>query len=144
MTEEAGAFWERLGALPAGVTAQDRARELCAVVYSNDQLVAVSTAVIRRLESVRANFAFYRALVDPAFRRQHIAQRLRAFSWDVLSEWSREHPAEQVKGLAAVVQTPLYKDFRKKPVWADGFAVVGYTDQGEQVRVRWFAHARVE
>jgi hypothetical protein len=64
-----------------------------------------------------------------------------------LERWSREFSGEQVMGMAAIIPAGAYKDARSEPIWLDGglnLTLVGYLPGGEQLRVSWFRHARVE
>src|SRR5262245_54430650 len=69
-------FWTRLKLLPRDVRPLDRAKELIAVVYKDDQIVGVHTATIERVKQVRARLAMLRSAVDPEFRRTHISWAL--------------------------------------------------------------------
>jgi len=138
------ALWRRLSILPGGVDAETRADEIVCAAYCDGVLAGVSTAFIRELEFLRQRFAMLRGVVAPEFRRQHLGGRLLVQSRDVLERWSREQPGERVMGVAAVVQSPnLLSKPRKAVSPLGGFVLVGYTQQGEQIRVAWFDHAYV-
>ena len=145
IAEDAKAFWRRLGMLgPAEV--ERRVSELCAAAYFGDTMMGIATAYLERLEMLRARFAFFRCLVPPSEQQNETARQLAVLSRDLLEHWSRDNPQEQVLGMAAVIPANAYREKRGEPAWAEGglnLNLVGYTSAGDQVRVSWFAHARV-
>jgi hypothetical protein len=62
----------------------------------------------------------------------------------VLEPWSAAHPEERVAGIATILVSPNYAEKQKRPVWEPGLTLIGYTPQGQQIRVAWFDHARVD
>jgi hypothetical protein len=139
------AFWGRLGALPATVAPHDRARQLTCVAYRNGAIVGVATAYIEYLERLRTKFAFIRNLVHPDQRRSLVSSAVTARSREVLESWSLAHPEEGVLGMATVVQSAQLAGRAKYPIWENsGMNLIGYTEDGQQVRVSWFAHARID
>ena len=135
-------FWNELKILAAGVDPQARAKELCAVAHHDGELAAVATASIEEVPQLRARFAMFRTAVAPQHRRSHLGQDLLIFSRTLLEEWSRAHAGENVKGMGIVLEAQI--DRAKEPVWPiTGLTLVGYTPDGRQIRVAWFAHARV-
>ncbi|MGZ8337543.1 MAG: hypothetical protein ACXWU1_12860, partial [Allosphingosinicella sp.] len=143
--QDAIAFWSRLSLLGAGTDPARRAKELVAAAYQSDRLVGVATAWLERLEQLRGRFAVYRCAVDPDSRRHLVSTALTVFARDVLERWSVAHPGERVLGLAAVIESRSLVERQKYPVWENtGLNLVGYDRDGRQVRVAWFAHARVD
>jgi hypothetical protein len=141
----ARAFWRRLNILPAGVRPEDRVKELCSVAFLNGEVAGLSTTVIEPVPFLRSRLAMLRVAVDPAHRRRLIAVELTRHTGDHLEQWSLDHPAEDVKGLAAILQSSAFQAHQKSPVWPrSGLVLVGYTTDGQQFRVRWFNHAVVE
>ena len=138
-------FWARNGLLPDTVKAEDRASELVAVAYSGGRVIGATTASLSRYSPLRARFAFLRGAVDPAFRRRQVGRTLLQVSRPLLEQWSAEHPEEKVLGLGSIVESDQFAELRRFPVSPDGqLVLVGYLEDGRQVRVSWFAHARVE
>lgn len=142
--QDAIALWRRLGALPKGVDAQARARELCAVAYAADELIGVSTISLGPLPALRARFGFFRCLVAPEHRRSGIARTLLIESRAILSAWSQAHPADKIAGMAAIIENRNLDEIGRLPVWPQsGLVLIGYTQDGRQIRVSWFEHARL-
>lgn len=141
---EVTSFWERLGILPPGADPRMRVKQVCAVAYEGDRVIAVATAVIGVRPALRYKFANYRCAVDPDRRGGEVAVHLTRFSKKILEEWAAEHPQEGVMGMVAELQG--YSAARtREPVWpATGLTLVGRTPEGDQVRLVWFRHARLE
>lgn len=142
---DAIAFWNRLGILPKGVRPEQRAAELAAVAYLDDRLVGVATAAIARIDALRGNFAMLRAAVDTGHRRDRISTDLAVLAREVIERWSRDHPEERLLGLGALVESPDLQERARQPYWPQTrLGLVGYTPDGRQIRVSWFAHARLD
>ena len=142
---DAIAFWERLAILPPDVKPADRAKELAAAAYQDGRLVGVSTVSLHRYEPLRGRFAFYRCAVEPEQRRTLAATALTAVTRDRIEQWSAEHPEERVLGLAAIIESTELVQRQRYPLWENSrLNLAGYLADGRQLRVAWFAHARVE
>lgn len=80
----------------------------------------------------------------PEYRRTGIARDLTIFSRELLEAWSRENPAEKLLGMAAIVENP-HLELSHIPVWPKSrLALAAYTRDGQQIRIAWFAHARLD
>jgi hypothetical protein len=135
-------FWNSLKILPPGVDAAGRAKELVAVARLNAELAGVATAAIEEVPMVRSRFAMFRCSVAPEHRRSRIAAELIVYSKRVLEEWSLEHPEENVKGMGIILEAQI--DRANEPLWArSGLTLAGFTPRGQQIRLAWFAHARI-
>ncbi|HEX8364480.1 MAG TPA: hypothetical protein VF603_04260 [Allosphingosinicella sp.] len=145
IARDAIAFWERTRILPAGILPEERARELAAAAYRGDRLVGVTTAALGRIEALRGRFAMLRGAVDPEHRRSRLGFDLLLFSRELIERWSQEHPEERVLGLGAVIESPDLAERARQPFWPQTrMGLVGYTPEGRQIRVAWFAHARLD
>lgn len=139
------AFWNRLNILPAGVKAEERAKELIAVVYKDDDIVGVHTATLDRLDQVRTRLAMLRSAVDPQYRRSHISMALTVYSRALLERWSRDHPDERLGGLGAIMESRQLAERGKQPYWPNTrFILAGYTPDGRQIRISWFEDFRLD
>ena len=142
---DAVAFWNRLGILPAGVTPEERAKELIAVVYKDDRIVGVHSARIERVEQVRARLAMLRSAVDPEFRRTHVSMALTLYSRALLERWSRDNPHERLAGLGAILESQQLAERGKQPYWPQTrFILAGFLQDGRQFRISWFEDFRLE
>jgi hypothetical protein len=139
---EAIQFWNSLKILPPGVDPAARAKELVAVAHLNNELAGVATAAIEDVPLVRSRFAMFRCSVAPAHRRSRVGAELMVASKRILEQWSLEHPDEGVKGMGIVLEAQI--DRANEPVWPrSGLTLAGFTAQGQQIRLAWFAHARI-
>lgn len=124
---------------------EQRAKELIAAAYHEGELVAVSTAKIERIDFLRARFAVIRGATDPAHRRGHAQLALAVPSRQALQEWAIAHPEEKLAGGFVFVNQSEWGDFTKLPVWPESeLAVVGYSEDGHQLRAAWFDHFRYD
>lgn len=141
---DALAFWQHSGALGRTVKPEQRVKELCTVAYAGDELVGVGTAAIRHIDVFNCRVAMFRCSVARESRMMHAATDLAVKAVALLEQWSFDNPQEKVLGAGAVVQSQALVDHERNMVWPDTkLAFVGYTAQGEQLRVRWFNHAMV-
>ena len=142
---DAVAFWNRLGILPRGIRAEERAKELVAVAYRGDAIVGVITAQLVVLDQVRARLAMIRAAVDTDLRRTHLAFALMLDARAMLEQWSRANPDERLAGLGAVIEAPELRAREVQPFWPlSRFGVIGYAPNGRQIRVSWFEDFRLD
>ncbi len=132
-------FWTRLALLPEGVDPAQRAKELAAVAYRDDELVAVTTVALARLDQVRARIAMLRAATDPEHRRAHLSNALAIFTRELVEAWAKAHPEERVGGLGAVIESDHLRGWEKRPVWpTTRLNLIGHTPDGRQLRLYWF------
>ena len=133
-------MWSEMGALGSGINPQARAKELAALAYRNGRLIGITTAVLQTYESLRQRFAFMRILMRPSAAEAGVAAPLTVQFSETLRRWSKDNPQEQVAGYAALVGAGPYTPM---PVLPAGLTLVGYTDEGHQVRVFWWDHFRI-
>jgi GNAT superfamily N-acetyltransferase len=143
---DATAFWERLGILPSGITAAQRAKELVAIAYKDGAVAGVMTADLGMLPQVRTRLAMIRSAVDPEHRRSNIARALTLQTYQLLERWSADNPGEKLGGLGAFVENRqiLTSDYMRRPYWPESrFILAGYTPDGRQIRIAWFPDFRL-
>jgi len=147
LVHDARAFWRQEDALSAEEI-DERVKDLCAVAYAQDRMVAASTVAFVDIQRVRSRLFYYRTIVAQDHRRQHLASRLGVFSYNHLARWSLEHPEEKVMGLLIVIQADEFRHrHQNRPVLEQlglRLVLIGYTPDDRQMRVIWFDHARVE
>jgi len=137
-------FWAQLKVI-SPAAAQQRVPELVAGAYQDGKMVAVATAVITYLPNLRAKFAMFRCAVSPDCRKAGLCANISCYSRDVIERWSLANPNEQVMGFGATVQAPELMMKQRQPYWTEnGLTLVGFTPNGQQLRVVWFRHAVIE
>jgi hypothetical protein len=138
-------FWRRHELLPAGVDPRERARQMAVLAWAGEEIAGVASAVIHRMPQVRVRLAMFRCSVAPAYRREGLAAGISIATRDALEAWSRDNPSEAVMGMGCIVQGRDLLLKRTQPYWPlTGLALAGYNARGEQFRIVWFNHARVE
>jgi hypothetical protein len=139
--DDALAVWTEHKILPVGDKPAKRLAELVSVAYSGREPVGVATAQISFYNPVRSKLAFLRCFVVPTHRQQDVARGIIRASYRYLSDWSEQHPEEEVRGAAVVAQSPFLGPINRKPVWSETkLSLIGYTDKGQQIRLSWFDH----
>jgi hypothetical protein len=142
---DAKAFWRQMG-MPDDEAVQ-RAKELCVVAYQGDALAGVSTGKLGEFPPLKARFVHLRCAVSPAARRKDVAARIIGHTRIVLESWAADHPQEKLMGMLAVLQANELREKQREPIWpiyGIDLNLIGYTAHGEQIRVGWFRHARVD
>lgn len=146
LAEDGKGFWSELGLLTPEER-ERRATELCSMAYAEGKVIGVTTVALAAFPPLRSRFAFTRCAVAPEFRRHYLATMLTRHSLTTTEAWSLEHPEEKLQGLAIVVQSNELGSKAVYPQWADWnihLNLAGFTPRGEQIRVAWFRHARLE
>jgi GNAT superfamily N-acetyltransferase len=142
---DAIAFWKRLAILPSDVTPEERARELVIAAYQGDRIVGVITADVGILPQVRARLAMLRTAVDPAHRRSHVGLAMMLAAQRLLETWSAQHPGERLAGTGGIVEAPELIPAQNYPAWPlPRLDLVGFTPDGRQIRISWFADFRLD
>jgi len=138
-------FWMRNLALPDGVDARERARQLTTVAFAGDEAVGASTAVIRPMPQVRQRLGMFRCSVAPEFRRTRMATEMAVMTRDPLEVWAKANPQQRVKGMGCVIQGVELEAKKAQAHWPlSGLALAGYNERDEQVRVVWFKDATID
>jgi len=141
---DAELFWQRERLLPAKADVTARLADVCMAAYDGDSLVGLTEARVRPIDFLRCKLAMFRCAVAREARVRKIASRLTVESRDLIEAWSRENPGEEVLGLGCVVQSRKLAENDRWAVWPDTkLAFIGYTAEGYQMRVYWFAHAKI-
>ncbi len=140
---DAIAFWRKSKFLPKGVAAEERAKELCGLVYRDGEVIAVSTITIQKIPRFRCRIAMYRCAASPSFRRSPYSLQVTNESRALMEQWSLEHPEEGVMGLAAAIESKLLERHMPSVFWPAALIFMGYMPNGQQLRVAWFKHATV-
>jgi hypothetical protein len=144
--KDAKAFWEAHGLLPTDPH-DWRVKGLVALARLDGAVVGVATARLEYQPPLRGRFAMYRCAIAPDLHGHDVVYRMAGYARQVLEEWSHEHPNEQVLGMAAVLDARQYREKQHQPLWPEHglhLNLAGYSDRGEQIRIAWFDHARVE
>ena len=142
---DAIAFWQKEGLIPPNTTPQARLAELCIAGYDeNGQMITVGTAKIRDVDFLGCKLAMFRCSVASDKRRNLLASVITAHARELLEQWSLAHPEEELMGMGTVVQSRAIDGLARRAMFrASRLGFIGWTPQGEQMRVAWFEHGRV-
>ncbi|HWE98290.1 MAG TPA: hypothetical protein VG248_00670 [Caulobacteraceae bacterium] len=144
LESDAAAFWIANGLLPPGETAEGRLPELCVVGYSAGEVSVVSTARLRHIDFLGAKLAMFRCAVAPKFRNSDLAKAITRNARDLLEAWAVQHKDEAVVGMGSVVQGSAWGErVSRAALRSTGLVFIGWTADGEPLRVSWFEEARV-
>ena len=111
------AFWREGKLLSQDVDLETRLKELCVVAYAGTRVVGVNTAVLQRLEEVRARIAMLRLAVARDFRQTYLATEILGLARPLLERWAAEHPEEKLMGIGCVVQTREIQEKLFEATW---------------------------
>ncbi len=132
-------FWLEMNLMPDENAIATRLGQLCTLAIEDEKLIGVSTVYKLNYEPLRCDLYFFRCLVSPQYRRQSIARQLTINCRDNLQEWVTANPQGAAAGMAVVVESPVFAKLSHQPTWSGpNLSLVGYTQQGQQVRVVWF------
>jgi hypothetical protein len=143
---DAIAYWTRVGNLPPDVSPEERAKELvCIVRDDTGRLVGLVTGQMGVIDQVRARLAFLRGSIEPEHRRGRVGFALMLFTRASMERWSAEHPEEKLAGFGGFMEAEELKERGRQPYWPmTRFGLVGYLDDGRQVRIGWFRDFRLD
>jgi len=139
---DAELFWRRERILPPDLNLGQRLSEIVLAGYDGDTLVGLVTARVRFIGFLGVKLAMMRVAVASDKRQKRLATILQAEARELLEHWSAQNPAEEVMGAGTITQTRAFDN--RGP--ARGFlrsshlGFVGWTANGEPMRVAWFEH----
>ena len=141
LEQDAIDLWTKLDALTPDTNPKTHSKMLSVVAYDGEAVVALSTLDVRYFEQLRQKFAFIDILVEPSNRMQKISVDMMRQTRAVIEAYALERPEERLAGMAAVFKK---KGIGRMPIGTGGRTVlVGYTEEGYQLRVAWFDHFTV-
>jgi hypothetical protein len=124
---------------------EERAKQLCAVVYVGVEMAGLST--VESFDWAGLKLFHYRCSVAPEFRQREITWRLTAFSHQLLEKWSENNPGEGHSGFLVTLEAPQFIGHMGLPIIHKhglDLVFIGRNARGHQLRVMWFKHANVE
>lgn len=143
---DAELFWQSEGLLPTKANVATRLAGLCLAGYDSGKLIALAEARILFIDFLEVKLAMLRVASARDVRRNRLATYMAAKSRELLEAWSLANPAEEVMGMGTITQSPALNERERR---ARGFlrdtrlGFVGWTANGEPMRVAWFEHGTV-
>jgi hypothetical protein len=141
---DAELFWSEQKVLGPETSVADRSKELCIVAYQHGQIAAVSTAGLRQINFLGARVAMFRCTIAKEFRGRRLSYELMTRARQEIEAWSAANLDEKVMAMATIAQTKDAHLGDGPGVFkGSGLTFVGWTANGERMRVAWFKHARI-
>ena len=135
-------LWRREEVIPAD-EARKRVHEVHLIaLHSDDGLVGLSSAYLRRSQQLHLDLWYYRAYVSAAHRRSNVAVNLAVSGRDHLQERFLSGHDVRGQGIVYVVENEGLKRHFDQALWIPaGVTFVGVTAQEDHIRVRDFPGA---
>ncbi|MBZ0114854.1 MAG: hypothetical protein K8J08_20505 [Thermoanaerobaculia bacterium] len=148
LAEQVIEFWRREEAIVDPSVATRRASELLVVALAGSgEIAAVSTARRGFVEQLGFDCFYYRTFVGAEHRRQGLAPRVLKGGFQVLQERFEEGQDPEVLGLLIEAQSPVISGPAGEASWEKrgmpGCVFIGWSPRGNQLRVWYFATARL-
>ena len=142
---DAELFWRRELALPISADVSERLSELCLAGYDGDTLIALTTARILYVGFLGVKLAMLRVAVAADKRQNRLATVIQAEARELLEKWSAANPSEEVMGMGTITQTHAFDELgpARGFLRASHLGFVGWTANGEAMRVAWFDHGTI-
>ena len=142
---DAELFWRREGLLSASAHIGSRLPELCLAGYDGEELIALTTARIRYIDFLGVKLAMLRVATASHKRKNRLATIIQAEARELLELWSADNLAEEVMGMGTVTQTHAFDGLgpARGFLRASHLGFVGWTANGEAMRVAWFDHGTI-
>lgn len=140
LREEACRFWRAREAFTPDTDLSGPAAALSVVAHDGEEMIATSSLRIVPVPALRKRFVMLRCFVAPRWRGSGLREALAAENFRI-----GEAASETSNGVAppaGMLTICGSGDRSSRPVDRAGFMLAGYTPGGDQVRLRWFGHAR--
>merc|ERR1719413_84366 len=124
---------------------KERLDHICVVCWHGEKVVAISTIVITPNQNLWIKLGMFRCMVHEDYRRNGIATQLINECKKALSKYSKEHPSQEIKAIGVTFSKSMFPELAKKPFWPENnLTLVGYSNDGMQVRLAYFDDAEVK
>lgn len=135
LAESIRALWQRYGALPQGVTAEQRLKQVVCVAWDNaGELAAINTVYPCELNNTR--YFGYRLFIRPMVGNPQLRVDMTVYAADLLGSLRL---TDKPQGLLIVLENPtLVRPQVKELLLANGYRHLGKNPQQQDVWVRDF------
>ena len=137
-------FWLQEGALPNLEQCEQRLPQVAMVAYDHRHVAAVGSLFAARVEKVQSHMLAVRIFVGAKYRRGLAATEIVNKLWINLNQqYQNGELAPRMPGMFYLIQNVEINaqcSIAQGPL--TGFLVVGFDDQGQQMRLKWFEDAR--
>ena len=135
-------LWLREDVVPAA-EAEKRIHEVHLVgLHSDDGLIGLSSAYLRRNEQLHLDVWYYRAFVAGAHRKSNVAVNLAVTGRDLLEERFVSGQDVRGQGIVYAVENEGLKRHFDQALWLPtGLTFIGVNAKDDHIRVRYFPGA---
>lgn len=139
------AFWKREGAFSDDAQAQARLPEIIAHALDEEgQVIAICTAVACTLPRLAQPMYYYRCFVGRAWRSSRLVLKLMRHSTHLLEAYAQKSDYPCI-GILLELENTRFGETLQRPYWpSTGFTYIGKSQRGLDMRVRYFAGARLK
>jgi hypothetical protein len=135
------ALWQREGVMEAEEAARRVHEVVCVGIDPTGELVAVSTAYLRRSRQLRMSLWYSRVFVAADHRMANLARRLAHEVRDVLRDRWVSGEDTRGAGMMFEVQNRGLRGHLVNATWRTDYTFVGATVEGDHMRVHYFPGA---
>lgn len=139
------AFWKREGAIDDEQLARSRLKEI--VLHARDadnEVAGVCTVVPRTMPILGQPMYYYRCFIATKWRSSRLIQFLFQHAFDVLEGYAMRNDYPCI-GVVMELQHAMFDKVGRVPFWPTvDLVYVGISQQGFDVRVRYFRGARLK
>ena len=144
LINEIASVWENYSALPEGEKTFDRAKQ---VVYlarnAEGQIIAISTAYPSYIKRLNNHFFAFRCFLTPENRIPGLMTKITALTLEYLETVQNNYDPKMI-GVITEVQNERLHEHRREAVYPEtGMVFIGYSKNGNQLRVSYFKGARI-
>ena len=142
--DEVKAFWQDLKVMPAGVSIDERAKQLVFMAKVDGKVIGVSTAERLQINRLNGKYLYsMRMLSHPKHRYPGFDSKICLLTRDRLQEEFVAGKTDCI-GMITVVQQPEMQAGRSEAIWpVSKLMFMGLGPQGQHVRVYYFPGATV-
>lgn len=141
--KESITFWKsRLKTVPFDLNV--RSEQVVFHVKHNTRVVGLSTAVKTQLKNFNNHYLFnYRMAIEPGYRIPGLADKLAVETFNFLEGLFHQGDTEAIGIITLIQDKNIIRSKRNAIYSASGLVFAGYTKTGAQIRLKYFAGARI-
>lgn len=138
-------FWLAHHAIPSSADAERRLAQVAMIASdASGQVAAVATALPLLPPRFGQPMYYFRAFVAPFWRTSKLVREITHQSCDALEAFARERDFPCIGVLLELENEGFYRALRKPVWWNPRFYYAGRSERGLEVRVYYFAGARLK
>ena len=141
LREEACRFWRDRNVFAPNTDLSGPAAALSVMAHDGEEMIATSSLRIVPLPALRRRFVMLRCFVAPRWRGTGLREALAAENFRLTeTDFAASDSPASPAGMLTICGG---EDRSPRPIDGAGFMLAGYAPERDQVRLRWFGHARI-